>query len=427
MNAQTAAAFDDDRTLFFRPVLAQAATTAAVDVAPVDVREIGAFGAINPVIAAANPLLMMVPTLRTAAAPSDVPTLRHRLIEMLKDFDTQCVQQGLPDDQRHIARYALCTVIDEAIQMTPWGGTANWAQQSLLIHFFRESWGGEKFFQILDKMAETPSRFVSLLELFYVCLSLGFMGRFQLQDAAGRQAVADLRERLYVLARQGRAQPERVLSGKWAGVQVEARRFQGFGLVGLITAGIALAALALYAVYWFRLADTVSGLELQALSLPKVEVTAAAKAPAPKPRLAQLLASDIQAGQVQVKDLALESTVTVLGETLFESGAAQPSTRAEPLLQRVAQALDQLEGQVVVAGHTDNTPTRTLRFASNFELSKERAENVRRLLAASMKAPERLSAEGRGDTDPVAPNTSAEGKAQNRRVEITLRVPSATN
>jgi type VI protein secretion system component VasF len=71
MNAQTAAAFDDDRTLFFRPVLAQAATTAAVDVAPVDVREIGAFGAINPVIAAANPLLMMVPTLRTAAAPSD--------------------------------------------------------------------------------------------------------------------------------------------------------------------------------------------------------------------------------------------------------------------------------------------------------------------------------------------------------------------
>ena len=45
----------------------------------------------------------------------------------------------LPDDQRHIARYALCTVIDEAIQMTPWGGTANWAQQSLLIHFFREA------------------------------------------------------------------------------------------------------------------------------------------------------------------------------------------------------------------------------------------------------------------------------------------------
>ena len=78
---------------------------------------------------------------------------------------------------------------------------------------------------------------------------------------------------------------------------------------------------------------------------------------------------------------------------------------------------------MVVAGHTDNTPTRTLRFASNFELSKERAENVRRLLAASMKAPERLSAEGRGDTEPVAPNTSAEGKAQRPTSEITCGCP----
>ena len=74
-----------------------------------------------------------------------------------------------------------------------------------------------------------------------------------------------------------------MLSSKWAGVQVEARRFQGFGLVGLVTAGIGLAALALYAVYWFRLADTVSGLSCRPVAACKVEVTAAARAPAPKP------------------------------------------------------------------------------------------------------------------------------------------------
>jgi len=93
--------------------------------------------------------------------------------------------------------------------------------------------------------------------------------------------------------------------------------------------------------------------------------------------------------------------------------------RAVPLFNRVAAALNQVPGQVLVSGHTDNQPIRSLRFPSNWHLSKERAASVQRLLAASVK-PERLSAEGRADTEPVADNGSAEGRARNRRVEILL-------
>ena len=414
-----------DSTLLFRPAAAMNfASAAPPPVAPVDTRQIAGLAAINPLVAAANPLLMMVPTLRTAHPPADVGVTRARLIEMIRDFDAAAIKQGLPDDQRNIARYALCTVVDEAIQMTPWGTAANWAQQSLLIHFFKENWGGEKFFQILDKMSETPSRFTSVLELFYVCLAVGFMGRFHLAGPAGRQAVGDLRERLYVLIKRSQGEADRTLSGHWKGVEIEPRRFKGFAVFGVVAALCALLSLGVYAWYSYALSSKVDELGLAGLALKKLEPTKLALAPAPKPRLAQLLAPEIEARQVAVKDLRLESVVTLLGEGVFESGSAVPTGRAAQLLRRVTEALDQVEGQVVVTGHTDNVPTRTLRYASNFALSKDRAANVKAMMETTLKDGSRVSAEGKGDTEPVAPNDTAEGRAQNRRVEITLRVPS---
>jgi type VI secretion system protein ImpK len=415
-----------DSTLLFRPggSMNFAAAAPAPSVAPVDSRQIASLAAINPIIAAANPLLIMVPTLRSAQPPGDVGVTRARLIEMIRDFDAALLKQGVPDDQRNIARYALCTVMDESIQMTPWGTAANWAQQSLLIQFFKENWGGEKFFQILDKMSETPSRFTALLELFYVCLAVGFMGRFHLAGPSGRQAVADLRERLHVLIRRTQSEGDRTLSGHWKGVEIEPRRFKGFAAFGVAAALCALISLGVYAWYSYALAGQMDQLEIQQLALKKTEVTKVALAPAAKPRLAQLLAPEIQAQQVAVKDLNLESIVTLLGEGVFESGSAVPTGRAVDLLRRITAALDQVEGQVIVTGHTDNVPTRTLRYATNFALSKDRAANVKGLMEGMLKDGKRISAEGKGDTEPVAPNDTAEGRAQNRRVEITLRVPT---
>ncbi|MBU6260014.1 MAG: OmpA family protein, partial [Burkholderiales bacterium] len=70
-------------------------------------------------------------------------------------------------------------------------------------------------------------------------------------------------------------------------------------------------------------------------------------------------------------------------------------------------------------GHTDNQPIRSLRYPSNWHLSLARANHVKALLAQSVN-PSRLSAEGRADSEPVASNATAAGRAQNRRVEITL-------
>jgi len=90
---------------------------------------------------------------------------------------------------------------------------------------------------------------------------------------------------------------------------------------------------------------------------------------------------------------------------------------------RIADALAQVVGNVLVTGHTDNQPiARSARFPSNWHLSDERARNIRDLLVAHKVAPDRIRAEGRADAEPVVPNDSASNRALNRRVEVTLFV-----
>jgi type VI secretion system protein ImpK len=78
---------------------------------------------------------------------------------------------------------------------------------------------------------------------------------------------------------------------------------------------------------------------------------------------------------------------------------------------------------VLVTGHTDNQPIRSLRYPSNWHLSQDRATAVKTLLP-SVK-PERIRAEGRADAEPIEPNATPAGRARNRRVEITLMLPAA--
>ena len=125
-----------------------------------------------------------------------------------------------------------------------------------------------------------------------------------------------------------------------------------------------------------------------------------------------------------MKDLADRSVVTLRGDGLFDAGSADVSAKVRPLFERIGAALNKVPGPVLIAGHTDNQPIRSLRFPSNWHLSKDRAASVKALLGAAVK-PERLTAEGRADTEPLFDNTSPDGRAKNRRVEITLFAAAA--
>lgn len=109
----------------------------------------------------------------------------------------------------------------------------------------------------------------------------------------------------------------------------------------------------------------------------------------------------------------------MLREGLFASGSGEVDAAQIPLLETVARALNQVRGAVLITGHTDDRPIRTLKFPSNWQLSQRRADAVREILGRIV-APDRLTAEGRADSEPLAANDTAANRALNRRVEIAL-------
>jgi type VI secretion system protein ImpK len=134
------------------------------------------------------------------------------------------------------------------------------------------------------------------------------------------------------------------------------------------------------------------------------------------------LRPEIAEGLVAVRDEADRSVVILKGDGLFASASTVVRDRYDPVIDRIAQAMNNVSGRILVVGYSDNVPIRSARFASNYELSLERARSVQKQLQNHLTQPERVKAEGRGEMNPIAPNTTPENRARNRRVEITLLV-----
>ena len=133
------------------------------------------------------------------------------------------------------------------------------------------------------------------------------------------------------------------------------------------------------------------------------------------------LNEEVKKGQLQVRQYKDMLTVEVAEQLFFDSGKAALKDTGKEVLKKVGEALKGYDDKMVrVVGHTDNVPIATAQFPSNWELSAARATTVVRFLQANGVPPERLTASGRGEFSPIAPNDDAEGRRKNRRIEITL-------
>lgn len=130
----------------------------------------------NPLIAAADTLLLSIAMLAHNARPASITQLQRQLLDLLDDF-TDTVEATEPqwlDD----SRYALCALIDETLLTTAWGA-GDWIPLSLLHKLYNENYSGESFFKRLEQASAQRQSNVPLLEFFHLCLSLGYCGRFQ--------------------------------------------------------------------------------------------------------------------------------------------------------------------------------------------------------------------------------------------------------
>ena len=375
----------------------------------------------NPLVAAANPLLDLIPQIR-ATGHHDAPAqLREHLVDEVRRFETRAQQSGIAPEVIIGARYCLCTAVDEAAALTPWGGSI-WSSQSLLVMFHNETWGGEKFFQLLSRLVQNPQQHLQLIELIYFCLAMGFEGRFRVIDN-GRTQLETLKQRLLQIIRQARGEIAAPLSPHWQDASAPVRRTRNWVPLWAVGAVAAVLLVLVFGVLTFSLASRSDGAfsAVNAVRLPQTQ-RAVAVAAAPQPRLQRFLEPEIRDGLLTVRDEADRSVVVLRGDGLFASGSDRVLDRYAPVLARVADALNSVEGNVLVSGFSDDQPIRSVRFPSNWQLSQARSDAVKKMIATRVTRPERLRAEGRGDADPLVPNDSPANRARNRRVEVTLLV-----
>ena len=416
---------------------------------------LSALGGINPLVAMANPILAAVPQIRRTLKHPDAAGLRASLKDQIESLEMSAVSGEIDDDTVSAAVYALCALLDESAAATPWGG--DWIKNGLLMALRGESTGAEGFFAQLERISADPGKNADLLEFFYICLALGFEGKYRGAEG-GRQALDNVRNQLYALISRRRPRPD-ALSENWrtpaaqaaadAALQTAARATAARaaaeaaardaettvpplaaprGLARLprraiwsAVAGIVGASIAFYMLA-LRLLDEQ---ERNALATkPSTRATTAGPAATPAAPAASPVAGKLAAAleklPVSVSESAAGVALRIADDRQFSSGSNHPAPQLRALLPLIAAALDGLPGTIVVIGHADATPPGT-HFATNGALSEARARAAARLMAPKLADPKRLAIEGRGDAEPLAANDSEAGRAKNRRISILLK------
>ena len=377
----------------------------------------------------------LVRRLSNTPSHDDVAGLRERVLQMVREFEVNARKYGASSEAAYAARYALCSLIDETVLATPWGSQSDWGVQTILGTLHDETGGGERFFQILSRMSENPARNLHLLEFLYLCLSLGFQGKFAIMDRGSAQ-LEQITHNLYRTIANQRGEAERELSPHWRGVTDRRPRVARYVPLWVVPVAACAVAVLTYLGFSYsinRSSDDVfaalNALDREALLVhqiaqplptePLVEPPPPAN-PGAYERIKTLLADESQRSLVDVTDKGNAIKIIVHNKGMFASGSVIVDKGFNPLIQKIGSAIKDLPGPILVTGHTDSIPIRTLRFPSNWHLSLARADAVTALLAQSLGEKAKLVSEGRADTEPLAPNDTAEGREQNRRIEIEV-------
>ena len=374
----------------------------------------------NPLIEAAKPVFILANSMQQTTSQLSTDSLINKFSLLINNFEENAEKNGAKYDAIQAAKYCLCTFVDELAVRAGWADET-WSKNSLLVSFYDETWGGERFFEIIQNLKQDSDKNINLLEFMYLCLQFGYKGKYQVLNN-GELEIDKIKRDLLALIHSKRPDQTANLFKHnpiiTNNIQRKRRLAIPLWVVGVL--GAVALGVGYFTMQW-SLGDKFNTASTKVNSLKLPSVITKQQDTQKTVRLRPLLENEIARKLVSVEDFQDRSTVTILGDGLFESGSAQIQDQYYPVLAAVSQALDSVEGQIIVTGYTDNQPIQSLNFPSNWHLSQARADAVKEILLNYVKnGGTRIRSEGRGSTDPVAPNDTLENRAKNRRVEITL-------
>lgn len=383
----------------------------------------------NRITAAASSLLALLASIRSGRATIELPRLHGMVVDAIGAFG-EAIRPHYPEEIQRRATYALCATADDIVLNLPGQerDVAEWARRSIVVHFFRENIGGDRFWVLLDQMIADPGPYADVVELYHACMACGFEGRYRV-TAAGRAEHLAKMQRVYQALRHPRELSATELSPRWRGILTEVPRMAFWTPLVLAGAAAALLLVLVYVAFRVALLPDVAASQ-KALepfnSRPAVALwrSAPVTPPPSSGRLRTLqtfLAPQIRAGLVQVfEDPAfIRVRMTRLH---FDSAKVDLKPADATLVDEIAAALNKFRpGPVVVEGYTDNVRISTALYPDNITLSKARATTVADRLKSRLDDASHVGVRGLGEANPVRDNTTAENRAANRRVEIVIQ------
>jgi len=396
---------------------------------------------LNPVVTAAAPLLWLAGRLNESTPPENVRLFRDHILSEIQQFESAALARGISNRTVRVVRYALSATIDDIILNTSWGGRSNWSMQGLVSSLYNETWGGERFFDLLNQLSLAPDDNIDALELMAICLSIGFSGKYRVMEG-GQTLLNRQRHELYRAIRRVRGPAERDLSAGWEVIAAPNRAPASLvWLWVLLGAFLFLLAVLYMLATWSlsertdqavaRLRDLVPNVPVPVQPPPVRQIVAPTPTAQPKlslnqvQRISAILSGDITAKRAVVVGTDKTVTIRLLSASFPAGGTSLVDTGTE-VVQHIAQALDKEPGPILVTGYTDNQPVSAQSaFKDNVALSLARAKSAAAVLQRSLSDPKRVSTQGRGDADAIALNDSFENRAQNRRVEFQIPAETA--
>lgn len=225
---------------------------------------------LNPLVNIAGNLITVFQKTRHSANHPNPGGLHQQIVNELRQFETQAQSLSIRQETVLSARYLLCSALDEAVLNTPWGSESAWGQRSLLSMFHNETSGGEKFFQILDRLRQSPAENLEILELFYIFLSLGYEGKYRLIDR-GQATIESIRDELFAIIRQFRGEHERSLSTQWHGLGHVKKSLTHYIPLWVVAAAVTAMLFFSYSGFRYWLYETSSPVVQQLQSIAVIE------------------------------------------------------------------------------------------------------------------------------------------------------------